>query len=274
VATIQPVHLSLNDQPQAILRAMDQLLARRQDYDARLQRRRGIPWLLFFAGLPWVFLDLLLGYNFLTFTPVTVAFSLAAIVTGLIHRRAAAGPAFGPQFQAAREILHTLRDDPDPRRPVFGHLDLSGAQQASKLFRTGKNLTGLDVNYYRDEWLSLKAKLYDGNMLRVSAIDRVKVRQGYYKRSRISGKNKWKAPKVANAQQLKVRLSVNPQLYEIAPGPAARLGTQIGRYTLAELSTTGGIIDLSADAPAGPASSGDVLGVLRLVYDMLKRKDA
>ncbi len=274
MANIQPVYISLNDKPQAILRAMNELLTRRADYEARLKRRRGIPWLLFLAGIPWVLIDLLLGYNLLTFSLVTAGFWIAAIVTGIVQARGAAGPAFGPRFEAAREILFTLRDDPDPRRGIFGHIDLSGAQQPSKLFREAKNRAGLGMNYYRDEWLSLKMKLYDGNMLRVSAIERVKVRNGYYKRSRISGKMKWKSPKVANAQQLKVRISVNPEVYEIAPGPAARPGTQIGPWRLAEVSTAGGIIDLAADAATSAPQSGDVLGVLRLAYDMLKRKGA
>ena len=130
----------------------------------------------------------------------------------------------------------------------------------------------MPVAHYRDEWLSLKTKLYDGNMLRLSAVERVKVRKGYYKRSRISGKQKWKAPKVANGQELKVRVSVNPNVYDIAPGPAARPGTRVGHYTLTEFSTAGGIVDLSAAAPPGAVQAGDVLGVLRLAYDSLKRK--
>lgn len=274
MANLQPVYLSLNDKPRAVLRTMDELLQRRSDYEARLKRRRRIPWLLFLAGLPWIFVDWLLGYNLLTCSLLTVGFWIAAIVTGVAQRRGRLGPALGPQFQAAREIIHTLRDDPDPRRNLFGHLDLSGAQQPGKLFREGQNAAGLAVAHYRDEWLSLKTKLYDGNMLRLSAVERVKVRKGYYKRSRISGKQKYKPPRVANAQELKVRLSVNPQVYEISPGPAARRGSQIGRYTLAELSTAGGIIDLAAYAPPGNVPPGDVLGVLRLTYDMLKRKAA
>lgn len=272
MANNQPVYLSLNDKPPAILRAMDELTRRTDAYQARLKRRRGIPWLLFLAGVPWVFIDLLLGYNFLTFTLVTVGFWVAAIVTGIAQSRGGRGPAFGPQFLAAREVIHTLRDDPDPRRPVFGHVDLSGAQQPSKRFRESKNLAGLPVDHYRDEWLSLKTKLYDGNMLRLSVVERVKVRRGYYKRSRISGKNKWKAPKVLNAQEIKVRISVNPEVYEIAPGPNLRPGTQVGRFTVSELSATGGIVDLSAVAPPGPAQANDMLGILRLAYDTLKRK--
>jgi hypothetical protein len=272
VANIQPIYLSMNDKPQAILRAMDDLMAQRDAYEARLKRRRGLPWLLFLAGLPWVGVDYLLGYNHLTCSLVTVGCWIAAIVVGVVQRRGRLGPALGPEFQAAREIIHTLRDDPDPRRNLFGTLDLSGPQQPSKLFREAKNRAGLAVNFYRDEWLSLKTKLYDGNMLRVSAVDRVKVRLGYHKRSRISGKQKWKAPKIANAHQLKVRLSVNPQVYEIAPGAAARPGTQIGSYRLSEVSTSGGIIDLSAITTADHVQASDVLGVLRLTYDMLKRK--
>jgi hypothetical protein len=264
----------MNDRPRAILRSMDEMLARRDDYETRFKRRRWLPWLLLLAGAPWFLIDLALGYNLLTFTPISLGFWAAGVALGLAQWRARPGPALGPQFRAARDILHTLRDDPDPRRSVFGHLDLSGAQQPSKLFREGANAAGLAVAHYRDEWLSLKAKLYDGNMLRLSAVERVKVRKGYYKRSRISGKQKWKPPKVANGQELKVRLSVNPTVYEIAPGPATRPGARVGRYTLTEFSAAGGIIDLAAAAPPGAIQPADVLGVLRVAYDSLQRKSA
>jgi hypothetical protein len=231
-----------------------------------------VPRYLFLAGLPFPIVDWLLGYNFLTFSLVTAGLWGAAIVTGLALRRARPSGSFPLRFHAAREVIHTLRDDPDPRRNLFGHVDLSGAQQPAKRFREGTNARGLAMEYFRDEWLSLKTKLYDGNMLRVSAIERVKVRKSYYKRSRISGKMKLKPAKTASAQQLKVRLSVNPEVYEIVARPALRPGTAVGAYTLTEATTTGGVIDLTAGSTRSNIPAGDVLRVLRLVYDQLQRK--
>ena len=94
---------------------------------------------------------------------------------------------------------------------------LTGTQQKSKVARTAQNALGRQVSYYRDEWLSLKTKLYDGNMLRVSAQRRMKIRDSYLKRS-MSGKMKMKSALVKDdVQVLNVRLSVNPQVYAIVP---------------------------------------------------------
>jgi hypothetical protein len=182
-------------------------------------------------------------------------------------------PSFAPNYATAREIIYTLRDDLDPKRNFFGQLDLTGAQQVSKLHHEAPNQLGLTVQYYRDEWLGLKTKLYDGNMLRLSAVERVKVRVGFHKRSR-SGKQKWKPPKVATGQELKVRISVNPQVYELSFRPSARVGAAVGAYAITALNASNGIVEIVANTPATAVQSADVLGVLRLAYDMLKRKDA
>lgn len=272
MATADPIYISINNKPAAILQVMDGLESETARHQAAFDRRRRMPRQLFLAGLPFIALDWVLGYNFLTFSLVTVGFWTAAVVTGLALRRSRPSGSFPPNFRAARQVIHTLRDDPDPRRNLFGHVDLSGAQQPAKRFREGTNARGQAMEYYRDEWLSLKTKLYDGNMLRVSAIERVKVRKSYYKRSAISGKLKLKPAKQASAQQLKVRLSVNPQLYEVVERPTLRPGTSVGVYTVTEATTTGGIIDLTAGSSVHNVPANDLLGVLRLVYQQLQRK--
>jgi hypothetical protein len=272
MATADPIYVSINNQPGAVLTVLDGLENRRATHQAAFNKRRRVPFLLFLAGLPFIALDFVLGYNFLTFSLITVGLWLAAIIISVQLRRSALSATFPPRFATAREVIRTLRDDPDPRRNLFGHLDLSGAQQPSKLFRTGANASGLPVDFFRDEWLSLKAKLYDGNMLRLSAVDRVKVRRSYTKRSRISGKLKTKPAKVANAQQLSVRLTVNPQVYEmVAPRPI-KPGTQAGAYTVQMLTMANGIIDLTAGSASANIAPADILAVLRLAYDQLQRK--
>lgn len=266
-----PIYISINEKPLAILRAMDSLKSRQDQQAAAVSRRSRLPGWLFLAGLPLIALDWLLGYNFLTFTLVAVGLWVAAAWMVVSLRRSRPGGPFPPHFAAAREVVHTLRDDPDPKRPLFGHLDLTGAQLPAKRFREGQNARGQAMEYYRDEWLSLKGKLYDGNMLRLSAIERVKVRKSYWKRS-MSGKSKLKAAKVATGQQLKVRLSVNPKVYEITQNSRAVPGTRVGRYTLVEIDTTGGMVDLTAEYGAGNVGAADILSVLRVVYEHLSRK--
>lgn len=272
MATADPIYVSINNKPGAVLTVLDSLEQRRATHQAAFLKRRRVPLWLFLAGLPFLALDWLLGYNFLTCSLVTVGLWLAGFIISIQLRRAAPSATFPPRFAAAREVIRTLRDDPDPRRNLFGHLDLSGAQQAAKLFRTGANATGLPVDYFRDEWLSLKTKLYDGNMLRVSAVDRVKVRRSYTKRSRISGKMKVKPAKVANAHQLSVRVTVNPQVYEmVAPRPI-KPGTAAGAFVVQTLTMANGIIDLTAGTTSANITPADILAVLRLAYDQLQRK--
>ena len=144
-----------------------------------------------------------------------------------------------------------------------------------KVARQSSDAFGRVTKYYRDEWLSLRAKLFDGNMLRFAAITREKVRQGYWKRSSISGKMKWKPEKYKGAQQeVSVRLSVNPDLY-IAPegGPLAP-GMKLGLFTVKKYQASGGLIDLVAYYTGSDISESDILGLLRSVYDLLGRRTA
>jgi len=274
MANYDPIHLTFNDKPQAILNGMSNLLRSRQKVKETHQRRKWIPWLLVLGSFPLILIDLgirLLGYNVCIFSFAAPVFWLAALIMGIAVRRSRQVE-IPPLYQTGREILYTLRDDILPERNFFGHLDLTGAMQPNKIVREYSNALGMNIQQFRDEWLSLKAKLYDGNMLRISAAERNKVRKGYHKRSAISGKNKWKPPKYkGNEQELKVRLSVNPEIYEIVP-TNLQPGTQIGAYSIDSLDTSGGIISITASAFSKTVSSKDVLSVLRTAYDLLQRK--
>jgi len=272
MANTDPVYISINNSAPAVLAVMSGLESQRAKQAAAISQRSKLPRNLFLAGLPFVGLDWLLGYNFLTFSLVTAGLWGAALAIRRGLARARPGNAFPAHFNTSREVIHTLRDDPDPRRNLFGHVDLTGAQQPAKRFREGTNAAGRAMEYFRDEWLSLKLKLYDGNMLRLSAIERVKVRKSYYKRSAISGKMKLKPAKLASAQQLKVRLSVNPLVYEIAERGNLKVGGGVGQFAFTQVSTAGGIIDVTADSTLRIVPPKEILGLLRLVYDQLQRK--
>jgi hypothetical protein len=287
MANFAPVYLSMSDQPRAILKAMDALVAQRAVAAARFHKRKWIPRILFLVGLGLPVVDFVLGYNFCTFTPAGVAVCLIAFFMSRRLRANRTSDAFAPQYATAREIVHTLRDDLNPKRSFFGHLDLTGGQQKNKLTREATNAQGHKVQFYRDEWLTAKLKLYDGNMVRLSVIEWNKVRVGYYKRN-ARGKQKWKAPKQRNGHEMKVRLSVNPQRYTIAPKDYIKVGAKVGGLVVSTLNTQGGIITLSASTDAisaastsaeilnttpAPPTATDILGVLRLTYDLLQRKD-
>ena len=265
--------MSINDEPRAILGVMDSLLNRRKEYEAFHARRRRLPKALLLSGALFFLMDVLLGFSSHLFIVVAAALWIAAFVMFFTLRRARPGSDFAPHYQTARDIVYTLRDDVHPRRTLFGHLDLTGWGQESKIARRASNALGRSVVHYRDEWLSLKTKLYDGNMLRMSAIERVKQHAGYFKRGRISGKQKWKPPVMkGDRQELKVRVSVNPDVYTILPDSPTRAGARIGAYAIDHLDTSGGIITLSASSPASKISPDDILGVLRATYALLQRK--
>jgi hypothetical protein len=270
MANYDPVKISLDDKPRAIVRAMDALTARPVAYTQFSARRRLIPRIVALAGVVLIVVDLLSGFgSHLLLCPV-VPLWIAAVIMWLSLYRGRPRANFSPRYQVAREIIQTLRDDLHPDRNLFGTLDLTGLEKPEKIARTTKNALGLDVGLYRDEWLSLKTKLYDGNMLRLAAIERAKVRLGYSKRSRVSGKLKWKPPRnKGNEQQLKVTLSVNPELYEISVPPPH---DQVGRYKIDALDTEGGIVTLLASSADGALAASDILGVLHFMYSLLHRK--
>lgn len=275
MATFDSVYLSMNDKPAAILRGMDEVLSRRESVQQTYQRRSRLPLWLFLAGFPFFLIDLFftfLGYKLCLFSFLTPLFWLAALIAFLTNRRNKM-PNLPPDFYVAKEILHTLRDDIDPKRNFFGHLDLTGTRKPEKVAREASNALGLITQYFRDEWLSLKTRLYDGNMLRLSVLKSEKVRKGYYKRSQISGKNKWKPPKdKGRLHEIKVRITMNPELYEPYIIHSLREGMKIGAYTIDQVLNEPGSMSLVASSQATSVTAGDVLAVLKNTYDMLKRK--
>lgn len=198
----------------------------------------------------------------------------AAIVLGVSLRRSQV-KAFPPAFDEFEQIVETLRDDLRPGTGFLGELDLTGARRASKVARETNDAKGRTTQYFRDQWLNFKAKLYDGNILRVSGIQRVKERKGYYGRGKVSGKSKWKPAKFKGAyQELKVRIAVNPELYSIIPNREIKVNEQIGEYTVNAVDAAGGIVTVLASSPNENVSADIVLGVLKSAYGLLQLKKA
>ncbi len=276
MTTYDPIYMTINDKPSAILSGFDEILKRREIVLQAYSRRIWAPLGLFLAGFPCLFIDLffgLLGYKVLLFTFLAAFLWVAALVVLLINKKNKL-PHLSPGFFAAREVLYTLRDDIDPRRTFFGYMDLMGTRQPEKVARESSNAIGLVTQFFRDEWLNLKAKLYDGNMLRLSVVKREKVRKGYYKRSQISGKNKWKPPKEkGNFSELKIQITLNPDVYEPNIIHSLREGAKVGDYTIMKVVNDPGSLTLVAKTQTPDVTAADILAVLRNSYDMLKRKE-
>lgn len=272
-----PVYLSIADDPDAVIEGMDKFVAEIQKTESAGDKWRWIPMLIFFGGVGLMGIDtilLLLGYTSFVFTVGGIALWIAAFVMARGLRKSDSHD-FSPRYAGTKQLLYTLRDDLKPASSFLGHLDLTGPMLNTKVARETKDTQDRTTQYFRDEWLALKAKLYDGNILRLSAIQKSKKRRSYWKRSRISGKMKLKPEKYKGAAQyLKVRIAVNPDLYQIVPNKEFRQGANIGKYTIAQLSTEGGIIDVTANSPFDEVESENILTFLHSAYSLLQRKAA
>jgi hypothetical protein len=272
-----PVYLSIADDPDAVIQGMDKFVAEVQRTESVGDKWRWVPMLIFFGGLGLMGVDgvlLVLGYTSFVFTAGGILLWIAALVMARGLRKSDSHD-FSPRYTGTKQILYTLRDDLKPDSSFLGHLDLTGAMLDTKVARETKDTQDRTTQHFRDEWLALKAKLYDGNILRVSAIQKSKKRKSYWKRSRISGKMKMKPEKYKGAAQyLKVRIAVNPVLYQIVPNPQFRQGVNVGKYTIAQLNTEGGIIDVTANSSFEDVESEHILNFLHSAYSLLQRKAA
>lgn len=272
-----PVYISIADGPDAVIQGMDRFVMQVQKTESAGDKWRWVPLGIFFVGVGLMAVDgllLLLGYTSFIFTFGGIALWIAALVMARSLRKSDSSD-FSPRYTAAKQILYTLRDDLKPQSTFLGHLDLTGAMQPSKVARETKDTQDRTTQYFRDEWLALKAKLYDGNILRLSAVQKSKQRKSYWKRSSISGKMKMKPEKFKGSEQyLKIRIAVNPEVYKIVPNRQFRQGANLGKYTVAQVNTEGGIIDATINSPFEEVESEHILLILRSAYSLLQRKAA
>jgi len=272
-----PVYVSIADKPDSIMRGMDRFVKEVQLTEKAGDKWRWIPMLIFFAGIGLMTIDgllILFGYFSLVFSMGGVLLWIAAFIMARSLRKSDSSD-FSPRYKGTKEILYTLRDDLKPSTTFLGHLDLTGALLKTKVAREAKDTQNRTTQYFRDEWLSLKAKLYDGNVLRLSAIQKSKKRQSYTKRSRISGKYKTKPEKFkGTAHDLKVRIVVNPDVYKIVLNKDFKQGANIGKYTISQLSTEDGMINVVASSPFDEVEQVQILNFLKSTYSLLQRKAA
>jgi hypothetical protein len=273
-----PVYVSIADKPDSIIRGMNKFIAEARKTETTGDKWRWIPMMIFFAGIGLALVDvfiLLIGYSSsFVFIGGGLLLWVAALVMARSLRRSDLLD-FSPRYDGAKEILHTLRDDLKPGATFLGHLDLTGAMLKEKVARETEDTQKRITQLFNDPWLSLKAKLYDGNVLRVTALQKTKKRKSYWKRSRISGKSKLKPEKFKGSQQeLKVRIVVNPEAYRIKPNNQFSTGKDVGKYKVVQLSAEGGMINVLAVSPFEEVEHEHILGFLKSAYSLLERKVA
>jgi hypothetical protein len=271
-----PVYVSIADKPDSIMLGMDKFVREVQKTESAGDKWRWIPLFIFLAGVGLTAIDgllLLFGYFSLVFTGGGILLWLAAFIMARSLRKSDSFD-FSPRYKGTKEILHTLRDDLKPGSTFLGHLDLTGAMLKTKVAREVKDTRNRTTQYFRDEWLSLKAKLLDGNVLRVSAIQKSKKRNSYMKRGS-SGKYKTKPEKLKGTEHdLKVRIVVNPDAYQIVPNQTFKQGASVGKYIISQLSTEDGMINVVASSPFDEVEQEQILNFLKSTYSLLQRKAA
>lgn len=272
-----PLYFSLSDTPRALLQGMDRFIEQARQVETVRQKRKRIPGLLFLAGIPLFLMDL--GLYLAGFPVCIFSFAGAAAWIAAIVARFAVGKAqnlqLPPKYEVVREVLNTLRDDQSPKKPVTGFVDLTGIRKNEKMIKTTSNLAGLAVDNYLDEWLNLKMRLYDGNILRLSVIETQKVRRGYYKRG--ASRMKWKVPKEKLSEQaVKIRIALNSDVYEtVNVRPSLAPGMHTGPFVLKDFSFSNGILSLTAQARSSSFIDANQIAVLlRTAYDQFQRKGA
>jgi hypothetical protein len=277
-SVFSPIYLNFSNKPRAILESMDSLTAQARKVNASKTRWSKGPKLLSWAGLILILIEglfFLLGYTpSCAFVTGGIVLWVIAIFLSVKLKRAEV-QAYPPQFEEFKEMVNSLRDDLRPGTGLVGNLDLTGARQSSKVAHAANDARGRTTNYYRDQWLNFKAKMYDGNILRVSGIQRLKERNGYWGTGKISGKSKWKPAKFKGSfQELKVRIAVNPEMYSIARNADIKSTEKVGEYTVNAVDTEGGIVTVLASSPKENVSAESVLGVMKFAYGLLKLKKA
>jgi hypothetical protein len=248
------LYLTLNENPRVILNVMENV--KQQAKGARGSWNRGclVALGLLVVGLPFFFLDMVMDYNCLTFSLVGGVLWVAAFIMGLRLLITGRAKVESPQFSAARTIIETLKDDIGKKGRLTGWLDLTGPRQKSKISRRGRTSSGKPKIYYRDPWLQAKTKLVDGNLLRLTLMEKLKVKKGYV---------------AAREQRLKAKLAVNQDLYRIRAFSQQEVQANLPP---ARLDVQGGIIKLAYATTGKKLDPWDVLNSLKFLYSHLEPK--
>jgi hypothetical protein len=168
------------------------------------------------------------------------------------------------RMEVCREVAAALEHDALPGKPASGWLDLTGPRQGSKVCREGNAASGRHIRLYRDEWWRLTLPLRDGNRLRISAVERVKVKDAVRRR------RKTKPEVEETIGTIEVKLGVNTAEYrtlpEFTPASVGRSLVPGPIVTRPDTVTTSARVRSVTDF-----KSQDVLALLALVYARLER---
>ncbi len=242
------IRIDMAHHPQTILDTMEK--TEKDAHAAKQQWGLGCGFTLAVIGMGALayFLDSSLDFGPILVVIAYVLWALAAIagVVLLLNR-----PRFPrEQFEPARRILYTLRDDTGRKGWVAGWLDMSGPKQKTKQIRTARSAGGKMKVYYHDPWFRARFKLVDGNVLRLALIDKVKTKAGSV---------------VNHRTQFTAKLAVNPDLYRIGTTPSG------GSTPPAHIDSAGdGVLSIKTEVDPRRLPVDHMLESLKAMYSHLE----
>lgn len=171
----QKMFMELAAHPQAILDAMDGMRPAIEKAERQQKWRRLIGplavFLIVVSGISMAF-HVLLGFILLIIILTLSVASYFVFSSQYQFTKA--------RFEAAYQVIHTLRDDVGRKGRLVGHLDLSPPNQKTKVFRQGTTSSGRPKTYYRDPWFVARLKLVDGSAVKLLLEDRIKEKRGSF----------------------------------------------------------------------------------------------
>lgn len=243
------IYVEMAHHPQVILDSLERVEQAVQLVSARQKTGCILPAVL--VGLGALGFVSILVFQSEGFGPFILSF--LAFIVGillLVVLRPHQAPLLREHFEAARQILHTLRDDTGRKGRVVGWLDLTGPQQKEKTARTARSAGGKQKAYYRDPWFKVKIELADGNLLRLTVEDKVKAKAGSI---------------VGHQSEVTAKLVVNPSLYRLGAVPSSGIPLSNAR-----LFDEDGTFTVKAASSAASFSAIPLLETLRMVYGYLE----
>jgi hypothetical protein len=221
-----------------------------------------------FLGLPYV---IGLGHQLSAFWPLVGATPVLLFGLWRDSRDKPPRPAdHGPLIRPWVEVLRGLADDAAPGKRASGLLDLSGPEQKKKLVRSAKAASGAPISIYRDEWCRLRLPLLDGSQLRISGVDRWKVRGDYWKQG--ARRRKLKPGRKEQLRTVEAQLTHDPGRYEAR---AAQGPWQLGYLHASAVRVDPGRVVVTAVLPNhGLLEAKDVLALVALAFRSLERRSA
>jgi hypothetical protein len=252
------IYLNLNEKPRIILQVMDKISQEALASRSSWNKGCAAVFLLLALGSPFFIIDLFMGYNVCTFSIIAALLWLAALALSIWLLRTGRAAVEKDKFDFARQVIYTLRDDVELKKGrITGWLDLTGAQQESKIARQGLTSSGRPKVYYRDPWLQFKTRLVDGNLLRLAIVENIKVKRG----------------SVANRRlETKARLVVDPKAYEIRPFSAEEMRAE--GLPAWQVNNLNGIIEVAGILDSRNLDARSLLHTLKWVYGHLQPRQA